>query len=283
MKARPSVCIIIPTYNQGNYIVKAVESALAQNYSNLSVFVADDNSDDGTEIFLEAYIRTKKIFYKKNAVNIGRVANYHQALYKCTNAEWIINLDGDDYFTNNQFISQAMNVIQAIGESNVLFYQGANIYKKENYEKALIPEMEKDDIILNSTDYFFMYYRAKYFSHMSTLYNRCNAIESGFYEKNIISTDIYSVLKLCLNINKQVIVSKNISGVWLQHNLNASKTLNFLAHWKNFIGYASLYKLSLKKNRFNKLQCLKWIVNVGGRYIYMYFNLVKNSFTKNVF
>ena len=71
--------------------------------------------------------------------------------------------------------------------------------------------------------------------------------------------------------------------MWLQHNLNASKTVNFLEHWKNFMGYVSLCKLSLKQNRFNKLQCLKWIVHVGSRYIYMYLNLVKNNVTRNGF
>ena len=29
-----------------------------------------------------------------------------------TVADWVINLDGDDYFTNTQFISQAMHAIK---------------------------------------------------------------------------------------------------------------------------------------------------------------------------
>ncbi len=276
MTNKPSVCIIIPTYNQASYIVKAVESALSQDYSNRSILVADDNSNDTTKELLEPYIRDNKITYKKNEVNIGRVANYHKALYEYTNAEWVINLDGDDYYTNNQFISQAMQVIQHAGEANILFYQGSNIYKTENYEKALLPEMESLDKILNGSDYFFGYVRTQYFSHMSTLYKRVYAIESGFYEQDIISTDINSVLKLCLNINKQVIISKNISGVWLQHNSNASKTLKVREHWNNFKGYVYLYKLSLKKG-FGKLKCLKWILHIGARYVYMYINSFKRK------
>lgn len=44
----PRVSLLIPAYNEGRNILKAVESALAQDYPNFEVIVIDDGSEDGT-------------------------------------------------------------------------------------------------------------------------------------------------------------------------------------------------------------------------------------------
>ena len=45
---------------------------------------------------------------------------------------------------------------------------------------------------------------------MSTVYNRALAVESGFYEMDIISSDMFSTFKLCLNHpEKKVILTTN--------------------------------------------------------------------------
>jgi glycosyltransferase involved in cell wall biosynthesis len=45
--SQPLVCVAIPVYNGGDYLRPAVESALAQTYPNLEVWVIDDGSTDG--------------------------------------------------------------------------------------------------------------------------------------------------------------------------------------------------------------------------------------------
>ena len=52
MKAPPLVSILIVCYNQEDYIVDAVLSALGQDYENLQVVVADDASTDATQDLL---------------------------------------------------------------------------------------------------------------------------------------------------------------------------------------------------------------------------------------
>ncbi|WP_297071647.1 glycosyltransferase family 2 protein [Thermococcus sp.] len=44
----PRVSLLIPAYNEGGSILKAIESALTQNYPNFEVIVVDDGSEDGT-------------------------------------------------------------------------------------------------------------------------------------------------------------------------------------------------------------------------------------------
>lgn len=271
MNEVPGVCIMIPTYNQAAYICKAVESALAQNYSNIEIVIADDGSTDNTAQLLQIFINNSLIKYKKNAANIGRVANYRKCLHDYTKAPWVINLDGDDYFTNTHFISEAMRAIQTSGTNDILFYQGVNIVKFGGKEKLIMPNIDVEENCITSEDYFFNFFKRNSFSHMSTLYNRQAAIENNFYETDIISTDIFSFLKLCVNnSDKKVIVSKNVSGVWYQHNANTSKTLSIKNHLNNWHLYTKLYVLAIAKGH-NKWKCLKWLMKSGFIYARSYF------------
>lgn len=262
----PAVCIMIPTYNQSDFIVKAVESALAQDYLNIEIVIADDASTDNTKNVLEPFFKHPRIKYKRNHQNIGRVANYKKCLTEYASTDWVINLDGDDYYTNNHFISQAMNSIQAHGINNTLFYQGGNVRKNSEIEVFNVVNINSYEESLTCKDYFFKFFERNFFCHMSTLYNRKVAIECNFYDTNILSTDIFSFLDLCLRFSeKKAIVSKNISGIWLKHTNNASITLNFKTHLDNFLLYIKLYRLAINRG-FNKRLCFKWLMRAS--YIY---------------
>lgn len=263
----PSVCIMIPTYNQAGCITMAVDSALQQTYPNLKVVVADDNSTDNTSKILEQYIAEKKIQYVKNPTNLGRVANYQQCLYQHADADWVINLDGDDYFTNIHFISQAMQAIMQAGKDDVLFFQGMHIYKQGNSEKVFRTGVHKETLLLKAQDYFFNFQQLGHFSHMSTLYKRADALKSGFYEEDKISIDIYSLLKCALNNpEKKVILSNIVSGVWLQHNDNASKNLRPHTHWNNYLLYPKLYQIAILQG-YGKMKCLQWLLSSFLQYV----------------
>lgn len=263
----PLVCIMIPTYNQAKYIRKAVESALAQDYPNLEIVIADDYSTDNTEQVLQPFIQSAIIQYRKNTSNLGRVGNYRNCLNNYTTADWVINLDGDDYYTNNRFISQAMSAIRANGINNTLFYQGANVRKFGPVEKTTGPNMEAREEAIKAKDYFFNFFERNYFAHMSTLYHRRLAIEENFYHLDIISADIYSFLRLCLKYGeKKVIVSKNIAGVWLQHECNTSASLNIRKHWMNAGLYKKLYEQAIEKG-YHRITCIKWLARAGYTYL----------------
>jgi glycosyltransferase involved in cell wall biosynthesis len=279
MQRLPSVCIMIPTYNQAGCIAMAVESALRQNYPNLSVVVADDYSTDATEAVLAPYIEQGKIKYFKSPVNLGRVANYRKCLYEYTDAEWVLNLDGDDYFTNDTYISQAMQAIDKEGRTDVLFFQGVNIFKTSKKETIFQTGVHQDALVLGAKDYFFQFIALRHFSHMSTLYNRAAAIGSGFYEQDTLSVDIYSFLRCALNNpGKKVILSQIVSGVWLQHEDNASKNVRVKTHWRNYQIYRQLYRIALQKG-YSKITCMRWLVAAFVQYFRAYLGAIQRRIT----
>ena len=74
----PLVSIVMPVYNGSNYMREAIDSALAQTYSNIEVIVVNDGSnDDGkTDAIAKEYGDRIRYFIKENggcasALNLG--------------------------------------------------------------------------------------------------------------------------------------------------------------------------------------------------------------------
>src|SRR5262245_23993524 len=53
--ATPLVTIVIPAYNQAEYLPGAIDSVLAQDYPAVELIVLDDGSTDGTPALLQHY------------------------------------------------------------------------------------------------------------------------------------------------------------------------------------------------------------------------------------
>ena len=56
-----SVAVVMSTYNGEKYVREQLESVLAQDYENVSVFVRDDGSRDETLQVVEPYALDGKI------------------------------------------------------------------------------------------------------------------------------------------------------------------------------------------------------------------------------
>ena len=97
MKILPKVSIAIITYNQERFIRSAIEYAVAQDYPNLEVVVADDCSKDSTRNIIDELSEkypgiVMPIF---GETNLGVTGNSNRALFACT-GEFICLQGGDD-------------------------------------------------------------------------------------------------------------------------------------------------------------------------------------------
>lgn len=223
MIKNPKVSIMIPTYNQEAYISQAIESALMQDYNNIEIIISDDCSTDRTEEIAKRYLSDYRVKYYRNNTNLGRVKNYHHTLYDLTSGEWVINLDGDDYYTDKSFISRAMDHI--FSQENVVCYFGnRNLTKNlDQYSQNIIG---KDTYLFNGIFYFTNYFRIGGFAHMSTLYKKNIAIkDQKCYTFNGNQSDFHGIIRMCIYGN--IIIAKETGYKWRAHGNNASISIDF--------------------------------------------------------
>jgi glycosyltransferase involved in cell wall biosynthesis len=217
---------MIPTYNQQDYLVQAVKSVLAQSYTNMEVIISDDASTDRTPDLIHD-IHDSRVVYSRNQKNLGRTENYRHTLYNLVKGDWAINLDGDDYFCDNDFVSKAMK--EVVNNENIVLVQASrySIDEKGRKDSAIL-RIPKNPFSLSGRDYFINRERLGLFSHGATIYQSKLARKLNFYSHDSLSTDYFSVMKLALQ--GDVLLMRDPVLVWRIHQQNdsASKTLETL-------------------------------------------------------
>ncbi|MDR4985713.1 glycosyltransferase family 2 protein [Bacillus cereus] len=120
-KETPLVSILIPTYNRPHYFKIALESAIAQTYSNIEIIIGDDSTDDETEtLIFEQYLPNyKNITYIRNNPTLGQFHNDLILLEK-SNGEYINFLMDDDVFYKKKIEKMMSYFLQNSNENLAL-------------------------------------------------------------------------------------------------------------------------------------------------------------------
>lgn len=106
------VSIIIPSWNTGKYIYKAIRSALEQTIQEIEIIVVDDcSSDNSIEIIQQIQDDRLKLLINDN--NLGVSATRNLAI-KEAQGKWIAVLDADDWYSPNRL----ERLIQIATENN---------------------------------------------------------------------------------------------------------------------------------------------------------------------
>jgi glycosyltransferase involved in cell wall biosynthesis len=96
-ESNPSlVSVIIPCYDQAQFLPDAVESALSQTYLEIEVVVVDDGSPDNTGEVVARYPSVRYIRQENRGLAGARNAGFH-----ASRGEYVVFLDADDRLTPN--------------------------------------------------------------------------------------------------------------------------------------------------------------------------------------
>mgnify|MGYP005829057215 CR=1 FL=1 len=95
------ISVIIPTYNRGKILKRAIDSILSQTYTNWELIIIDDGGEDDTKEVIKAYQeKYNNIFYYKFP-NMGASAARNIGI-GLANGELVGFLDSDDIWTNGR-------------------------------------------------------------------------------------------------------------------------------------------------------------------------------------
>ncbi len=98
------ISVLMGIYNCETTLAEAIDSILAQTYTNWELIMCDDGSRDGTVIVAEKYVVTHpdKIKLLKNEKNMGLNYTLNRCL-KQAKGEYIARMDGDDISLPERF------------------------------------------------------------------------------------------------------------------------------------------------------------------------------------
>ena len=88
----PLVSIVVPVYNQGQYLDEALQSLLGQTYRNIEIIVLDDGSSDTTPEVLKKY--TGRLYWESQP-NMGQSSTLNKG-WQMAKGEFLSYLSGDD-------------------------------------------------------------------------------------------------------------------------------------------------------------------------------------------
>lgn len=101
MSAKPSVTIVIPTYNRGEELRRALDSLTRQTDPDFDVFVCDDGSSEDIQAVVDGF-RGKLVLTCQRIENSGGPARPRNVGLAQAKGEWISFLDSDDWWQPNR-------------------------------------------------------------------------------------------------------------------------------------------------------------------------------------
>lgn len=264
----PKVSIILPSYNGGGYIKWAVESVLAQSYSEWEMIVIDDGSSDSTESIVKEYVdKDSKIIYFKNEVNLGIQKSLNKGI-KEAKGEYIARIDDDDEWIDKDKLKEQVEFLEK-NKDYVLVGTGAIVVNVEGKElfRYLLPETDQQ-------------IRSKLLSkncfvHSSVLFRKETALKFNGYseEENVKHLEDYDLWLKLGTIGK--LANLPVWGISFMMRENSTSSKNKLEQFRKNLVLAKKFKY--KYPRF--IQSM--ILGYSRLYSYRLFNSIPSISLKN--
>ena len=102
--SKPEVSVLLPVYNEENYLHQSINSILNQTYKNFELIIIDDGSTDKSIDIINSY-NDSRIILIKNEKNLHIAKSLNKG-FKQANGVYIARIDGNDIANNTRFEKQ---------------------------------------------------------------------------------------------------------------------------------------------------------------------------------
>lgn len=116
--SKPFFSVIIPSFNRGYCLDRAISSVFQQTYKNYELIVVNDGSSDGTDVFLKSLAKIKVINTGTPGKPIGVSRARNKAVQEAK-GEWLCFLDSDDEWLPKKLELQK-NYIEQYPETQIV-------------------------------------------------------------------------------------------------------------------------------------------------------------------
>lgn len=131
---KPTVSVVIPTYNREKVLGRAIHSVLNQTFEDIELIVVDDCSIDGTKELIDG-LEDPRVMYIRLETNQGSAAARNTGI-NAARGEFIAFQDSDAEWMPDKLEKQMNVFFSAKNDVNVVYT--AFLWIKDNY-KSYIP------------------------------------------------------------------------------------------------------------------------------------------------
>lgn len=171
----PFFTVIIPCFNREQRILGAINSVLAQNFTDFEIIIIDDASVDNSVAVIEGVMASDtRISLLQNSLNQERCISRNRAL-EIAKGKYCCFLDSDDYYLSNHLQLLYDKIIQ-IGVNGFYFTNSWN--ELENGERS---ERNCPDYTPNEPYKYFLRY---------TVNPDRWALETGIFQKVLFDPEV---------------------------------------------------------------------------------------------
>ena len=102
---KPSISVILPTFNRANTVTNSIDSILNQTFNNLELIIINDAATDNTKEGIKAYQKKdSRLVLVQNRKNLGCSLSRNVGL-SYAQADTIAFMDDDDQYTDNEILN----------------------------------------------------------------------------------------------------------------------------------------------------------------------------------
>ena len=140
---KPLISVVIPTYNRGELLFRAVESVLKQTYANIECIVIDDCSTDASIAYLQQMGgNDPRLIIKSHTQNLHASAARNTGI-SLAKGEFLAFLDDDDLWYPEKLAKQ-MALFGQSSSDTALIYCWLEIFKDNTKIDILAPTLKGD-------------------------------------------------------------------------------------------------------------------------------------------
>ncbi|MVM36027.1 glycosyltransferase [Spirosoma sp. HMF4905] len=190
-QSKPWVTVIFICYNHQNYVVKALQSVIEQDYPTIELIVIDNGSTDHSVERINDFIQLyPTIRFIQNEVNLGLNRAFNQGL-ALARGSYIIDLSADDVLLPSRITKQVAAFEQLPDDYGVVFSNAAYIDangQETGYHYAI--DRKGHSCVTVPTGAVFKYILEAYFICTPTMMMRRDVLhELGGYDEMLSYED----------------------------------------------------------------------------------------------
>ena len=247
----PKVSVIIPCYNQGQYVDEAVESVLNQTYKDFEIIIVNDGStEDFTKKLLHNYKKPKaRVIHSDNQ---GLASARNRGIEEAK-GEYILPLDADDKI-GKEYLEEAVKVLDENPDIGIVYCEAVHFGSQDGL--LVLPKYSLETLLIGNIIFASAFFKKEHWE------------KAGGYNINMVygweDWDFWlSLIELGLKVYRipKILFHYRITETSMRNKMTENK--QFFMRLHAYINHKKLYRNVAEINIVHKVAQLYIDLGLG--------------------